>query len=148
MLKFLLQEITLTVQARQGLSPAVIVCAAVATLALLTAFIFLCIAGYDWLALRYDSVSAGLIMAAVTAGIAIVAALLCLVIRRRVRRHAAQARAAAPQLPPWLLDPRLIAVATQIGRDIGWRRVVPLAVLGFFAAQWAREHHDGGKRHP
>jgi len=29
---------------------------------LLAAFVFLCVAAYDWLALRYDSVIAGLIM--------------------------------------------------------------------------------------
>jgi hypothetical protein len=27
----------------------------------------------------------------------------------------------------------------QAGRGIGWQRIVPLALLGFLAAQWARD---------
>jgi len=26
-------------------------------------------------------------------------------------------------------------------RALGWQRLVPIALLGFMAAQWAREHH-------
>jgi hypothetical protein len=40
----------------------------------------------------------------------------------------------------------MLATAVQIGRDIGWQRIVPLAFLGFMAAQWARERRDRGEQ--
>jgi len=29
----------------------------------------------------------------------------------------------------------------EAGRKLGWQRLVPVALLGFMAAQWAREHN-------
>ena len=29
----------------------------------------------------------------------------------------------------------------QAGRTLGWQRLVPIALLGFLAAQWLRESH-------
>ena len=48
MLKSLMREITLAIQAKNGASAAVLVWLAIVALALLTAFVFLCVAGYDW----------------------------------------------------------------------------------------------------
>jgi hypothetical protein len=33
----------------------------------------------------------------------------------------------------------------QVGRQIGWQRVIPVALLGFMAAQWTREHRGQGE---
>jgi hypothetical protein len=147
MFKSLTREITLAIQARTGASTAMLVSLAIMAVALLTAFIFLCVAGYDWLALRYDNVIAGLIMAAIFAVIAVIAAMIGASIRRRVRERAILARAAKAQTPSWLLDPRVLGVAMEAGRSIGWERIVPVAILGFLAAQWARERRDKGKQH-
>jgi len=68
------------------------------------------------------------------------------VIRRRVKERAILARAAKAHAPSWLLDPRMLATALQVGREIGWQRIVPLALLGFIAAQWARERRDRGEQ--
>jgi hypothetical protein len=35
-----------------------------------------------------------------------------------------------------LLDPKVLNAAMQAGRALGWQRVVPVALLGFLAAQW------------
>ena len=113
---------------------------------MLTAFVFLCVAGYDWLSLRYGSVTAGLAMAGIFVAIAIIAAIVSALIRRRVRERAILARAAKAHAPSWLLDPRILATAVQAGRSIGWQRIVPLALVGFMAAQWAREYRDHGRR--
>src|SRR5580704_7394580 len=94
MLKNVTREITLAIQARNGMSVAVIVWLAIMAVALLTAFIFLCVAGYDWLALRYDSVTAGLIMAAIFVAVAVIAAVVSALVRRRVRERAILALAA------------------------------------------------------
>lgn len=142
MLKSLTREITLAVQARSGTSPAVLVWLAVVVVALLTAFAFLCIAGYDWLVPRYGSVHAGLIMAGIFIVIAAVAAVISALVRRRVRERAILARAARAHSPSWLLDPALVNTALSVGRSVGWQRILPIALLGFVAAQWAREYRD------
>jgi Na+/melibiose symporter-like transporter len=146
MFKTLTREITLAVQARNGLSPAVVVWLAIMGLALVAALIFLCVAAYDWLAARYGGVHAGVVLAGVFAVIAVIAAIASALIRRRVRERAILARAARAQAPSWLLDPKVLGVVVETGRSIGWQRVVPLAVLGFLAAQWSRERRDKGKQ--
>jgi hypothetical protein len=147
MLKSLSREITLSIQARNGMSPAVVVWAAVVAVASLGAFVFLCVAGYAWLSLRFDSTLAGLIMAGIFAVAALLAALICMLIRQRVRERAILARAARAHSPSWLLDPKIIGIAVEAGRTIGWQRIVPVAVLGFVAAQWAREYRENGSQH-
>jgi hypothetical protein len=146
MLKGLAQEITLSVQAKSGASAAVMVWIAAMALASLTAFVFLCVAGYYWLSLQFGAIFAGLAMAGIFVCLAIVAAAVGAVIRRRVKERAILARAAKAHAPSWLLDPRMLATALQVGREIGWQRIVPLAFLGFMAAQWARERRDRGEQ--
>ena len=146
MLKSLLREVTLTIQSRNGASVAVFVWIAVIAFASLAAFVFLCIAAYNWLSLRYDGVTAGLIMAGLFVVIAIFAGIISALVRRRVRERAILARAAKAQAPPWLLDPRVLGVAMEAGRSLGWQRIVPMALLGFLAAQWARERRDTNRK--
>jgi len=140
MLKSLRREIALAVQARSGVSAAVGVAVALVALAALTAFVFLCVAAYDWLALQTSAVAAALIMAGIFILLAVIAAAIGAVARRRARERAILERAARAHAPSWLLDPRILAAAVQAGRTLGWQRIVPVALLGFMAAQWAREY--------
>ncbi len=142
MLKSLMREIALAIQAKNGISAAVLVWLAVVAFALVAAFVFLCVAGYEWLALAYGSVHAGLIMAGIFVAVAIIAAIVSALIRRRNRERAILARAAMARAPPWLLDPRVLATALQVGREFGWERIVPIALVGFLAAQWARQRRS------
>jgi hypothetical protein len=142
MFKSLTREITLAIQARNGMSVAVIVWLAIMAVALLTAFVFFCVACYDWLSLQYGSTHAGLIMAGIFVVIAVIAAVASTMIRRHNRERAILARAAKAHAPPWLLDPRILGVAMEAGRSLGWQRIVPIALIGFLAAQWARERRD------
>jgi hypothetical protein len=142
MLKSIIREITLAVQTRTGLTAAAVVWMLVIALAVFTAFAFLCVAAYDWLSLQFGSVYAALIMAGVFVLIAIFAAIVCALARRRARERAILERAARAHAPSWLLDPKLLATAVQIGRSMGWERIIPIALLGFLAAQWARERRD------
>jgi hypothetical protein len=146
MLDAVTREIRLAVQAKSGTSAAVLIWTGVMALALLTAFAFLCVAGYDWLALHYGGVYAGLIMAGIFIVIAVIATAISALMRRRVRERAILARAARAHAPSWLFDPRLLGVAVQAGRSIGWQRIIPVAVLGFVVAQWAREYRGGDER--
>jgi hypothetical protein len=146
MFKTVTREITLLIQARSGLSTSVVVSAVVIVAALLIAFAFLCVAAYAWLMVQFGIVFAGLIMAGVFAVIAIIAAIVCAAARRRAREQAILARAARAHSPSWLFDPKVLGVAVQAGRSIGWQRIVPVALLAFLAAQWAREYRDKSER--
>jgi|SRR5579862_1104080 len=146
MLKTLTREITLSIQAKNGASVAVMVWLGIMAVALLAAFVFLCVSGYDWFAVQFGSVFAALIMTGIFVVVAIVAAIVSALIRRRVRERAILARAAKAHSPPWLLDPKILGVVVEAGRTIGWQRLVPVALLGFMAAQWAREYRDQGRK--
>ena len=140
MFKSLMRDMVLAVQTRTGITTSIIVWFAIVALAALTAFVFLCVAAYDGLALHMASVYAGLVMAAIFVVIAIIGMVICLLARRRARERAILARAARAHAPSWLLDPKILATAVQIGRSLGWQRAIPLALVGFMVAQWAREH--------
>lgn len=140
MIKGLVRDIRLAVQSKTGVTPGVFVCFGVAAFAALTAFAFLCVAAYAWLAAHYGSVYAGLIVAAFFILVAIIAVVIAALTRRRVRERAILERAAHAHAGSWLLDPRILGTAMQIGPSLGWQRLVPIALLGFLAAQWAREY--------
>ncbi len=76
--------------------------------------------------------------------IALIAAIVFAVSRRRARERAILERAArAHGASSWLLDPKILGVAMQAGRALGWERIMPVALLGLLAAQWARERKSG-----
>jgi hypothetical protein len=140
MFKSLTRDMVLAVQTRTGITTTFVVWLIVVALAALTAFAFLCVAAYDWLSLQTSSVYAGLMMAAVFALIAVIGIIVCLLARRRARERAILERAARAHAPSWLLDPKILATAVQVGRSLGWQRVIPLALVAIMVAQWAREH--------
>jgi hypothetical protein len=146
MLKSWMRDIALAIQARSGTTPAVVVWIAIVAFAALTTFVFLCVAAYDWLALQAGSIIAGLIMAGIFLLIAIIGLVVCAVLRKRAKERAILERAAKAHAPSWLLDPRIMSAAVQIGREIGWQRIVPVALLGFMAAQWTRERRSHDNR--
>jgi Ca2+/Na+ antiporter len=144
MFKSLMHDMVLAVQTRTGITTSFIVWLAIVVFAAMTAFAFLCVAAYAWLALQMGSVNAGLVMAAIFVVIAIVGLIIGLLARRRARERAILERAARAHAPSWLLDPKILATAVQVGRSLGWQRVIPLALVGIMAAQWAREHRARG----
>jgi hypothetical protein len=147
MIKGLMREVVLTLQAKSGLTPFFFVWLSVAALAGLTAFAFLCVAGYDWLTTLFGPVFAGLIAAGFFILCAAIAAMLGALARRRARQRAILERAAHGHGASWLLDPKVVAAVVQFGRSLGWQRLVPIALLGFIAAQWMRESREGSREH-
>jgi hypothetical protein len=145
MLKSWMRDITLAIQARSGVSLALLVSAAVIVVGSLTAFVFLCVAAYDWLAVQWGNIVAGLAMAGIFVLIAVIGAIVCAVAHRRAKQRAINELAARAQPPLSWLDPKILNIAMQAGRALGWERVVPIAVLGLMAAQWV---HDYRERHP
>jgi hypothetical protein len=142
MLKNWLRDIALAVQSRSGITAGVLVWLFVAVFALLAALVFLCVAAYQWLSLRLGGVFASLIVAAFFVLVTLIAALAAGTTRRRARERAILQRAARAQASSWLLDPNVLSAALQAGRAIGWERIIPVALLAFLAAQWARERRQ------
>jgi hypothetical protein len=142
MFKSLIHDLVLAVQTRTGITRSFIIWEAVVGLMAFTAFAFLCVAAYDWLSLEIGSVYAALVMAAVLALVALIGSIVCLLKRRQARERAILERAARAHAPSWLLDPKILATAVQVGRSLGWQRVIPLALVGIMAAQWARERRE------
>lgn len=138
MVKNLMREVMLAIQAQSGASPAVFIWLATAALATVLALPFLCLAAYVWLAGLYGAIYAGLIIAGFFVVVALLAALFATMARRSARQRAVLERAARVRAGSWVLDPKILGVAVEAGRKIGWQRIVPVAVLGYVAAQWAR----------
>jgi hypothetical protein len=139
MFKSLIHDLVLAVQTRTGITRSFIIWEAVVALMAFTAFAFLCVAAYDWLSLEIGSVYAALVMAAVLALVAGIGSIVCLLKRRQARERAILERAARAHAPSWLLDPKILATAVEVGRSLGWQRIIPLALVGIMAAQWTRE---------
>jgi hypothetical protein len=141
-----LRQLALMVTVRTGFSASIIVCFVIAAVAAVIMLGFLCAAAFVWLASRYDALTASLVLAGVFALIAIIAVIAGSMARRRNierARRALEARRAAT----WL-DPKLLSVGLEIGRTIGWRRIISLAGVAIFAAGLAKEWFGPGEKQP
>ncbi len=139
-----LHHLELNAKARLGVDPQLMIWAVVAAVASLAAAVFLAIAAFIWLAHRYDALTAGLVLGGVFALIAIIAAVACLVRRRRNMERARLELAARSRNTSWL-DPRLVAVGFQVGQAIGWRKLAAFAAVGLLAAGLAKEWGGHGQ---
>jgi hypothetical protein len=124
-------------QAHTGISIQVVVWLAIAVVAAVAAFAFLCLAAFLWLANRYDGVIAGLLLGGFFLLIAAVALLASLLTRQRIRQRA-RLELAARRQANWL-DPKLLAVGYQLGHAIGWRKLISLAAVAILTAEVTRE---------
>jgi hypothetical protein len=132
-----LGHIALNAKARSGFGPQLVFWFLIAAVALVLALGFLGAAGFVWLASRTDPMTASLIMAGGFALLALVAAVAGLIARLR-NMERARRELAARSHAGWL-DPKVLAVGIEIGRALGWRRVVTLAAVGLFAAGLGKE---------
>ena len=131
-----LRYFALNAQVRTGLSAAVLICDIIAAVAAVGAAIFLLVALFVWLADIYDGVIAGVVIGCAFALIALIAVLAALMTRRRNMERARLELAARRSN---LFDPKLAAVAMQIGQTIGWRRLASLVALAVLAAGVSKE---------
>jgi hypothetical protein len=144
MLKNLQNNLVLWLQAKIGLSVGFVISLAVAGSAVFVTFVFLCVTGYLWASIQLGPVFGGLAMAGVFLLIAVVGAAACAFARATTRQRAVVERAARAQGIGALIDPKVLSVAMQAGRTLGWQRLVPLALLGFLATQWVQEARRRG----
>ena len=133
-----LRYFTLRAQASTGLSSGIVISAVIAVVAAVIAAIFLLVAAYVWLADLYDGVIASLIIAGASVLIALIAVIVCLIVRRRNMERARLELAARSSGANWL-DPKLVAMGYQIGQAIGWRRLASLAAVAVLVAAVSKE---------
>lgn len=106
--------------------------AALAALALLVAAAFLCAAAFIFILQKYGPVDACLAGAAFFFVITLIMACIYIIRKNQIRaRAAAAAKAAAAQSP--LADPMLAALALQVVRAVGVKKVIPLLAVGGLA---------------
>jgi len=127
----------LTIKSKIGLSSGVIVWALVAVAGAAATAFFLIFAVFIWLAERYDPLAAALILCGFFLLLAILAAVLSLISHRRTVERAKLALAARRKTL-WY-DPNFLATGLQIGRALGWQKLVPLIAVGLLAAGLAKE---------
>jgi membrane protein implicated in regulation of membrane protease activity len=139
MFAYLQGTLSLWLREKTGLTVNFLVLLCIAGIALVGAFIFLCVSGYAWAASQLGPVFGGL----AAAGVFLAIAACCLVVagwsRSNARRRATLERAAQSRNASALLDPKLLRVAVEAGRHVGWQRLVPIIALGFLATQSAQE---------
>jgi hypothetical protein len=97
------------------------------------------VTGYVWLSIELGPVFGGLAVAGVFLLIGVLSAAASAIARDRTRQRAVLERAARAQGTRALIDPKVLSIAMQAGRALGWQRLIPLALLGFVAAQWVQE---------
>jgi hypothetical protein len=134
-----LHHIKLTVRAR-GVSPALALWGVVAAVAFAVTLTFLGVAAFIWIEHNNSPLTAALALAGFYLLIAIAAAIILAVARRRTIERAKLELAARKAQP--MIDPRLLAIGLELGRTLGWKKGLPLAAAGVIAAGIAREWSD------
>jgi Ni/Fe-hydrogenase subunit HybB-like protein len=137
MIKGWLRYAELNLKAKTGFGAAPVYWAAAAALALLAALVIFSLTAFIWLTELYGALIAAAIMAGAFLAIAIVSALVAILIRRQTASRAQRMLAAEPLSPR--LDPGIVSLASEIGHILGWKKILPIAFIGAFAAGIARE---------
>lgn len=104
---------------------------AIAAFALLVAGAFLCAAAFIFILQQYGPVAACLAGAAFFFVITLIVACIYIIRKNQIRARAAAAAKAAAQSP--LADPMLAALALQVIRAVGVKKVIPLLAVGGLA---------------
>jgi hypothetical protein len=135
----LLRYFLVNAQARTGVSAPVLIWGMLAALAALVAAVLFLLAAFIWLAERYSSLTASLVLGFAFLLLALTGLLACLLTRRRNIARARLEIAARKGVGFGLFDPKLLAMGFQIGQSLGWRKLVSLGAVALLAAGLARE---------
>jgi hypothetical protein len=103
-------------------------CAAAFAAAAVAAFFFVCLALFVWTQQQYGTAPASLVLAALLAIVAMTAAGLGWIARRRAEEHHQRAVRDNAQ---WWADPTVIAAALEVYRAIGSKRMSTILVGAF-----------------
>jgi hypothetical protein len=137
------RHLELIVKSKTGLGSGVFAWGLIAGLGGAVTLGFFIFAAFIALADRYGPLTAALALGGLFLLITIIALICCLSSQRRTVA-AAKLALAARSHAPWL-DPKLLGAGLQVGRAIGWRRLVPLAAVGVLAAGLTKEWLGRGR---
>jgi hypothetical protein len=128
--------------AKTGFSSGVLIFGIAAVLGAAATVVFLVFAAFIWLAERYSPLTAALVLCGFFLLLTIIGGIGAVMVQRQNIARA-ELELAARSHAPWL-DPKMMGIGLQLGRAMGWRKVLPLAAIGFLAAGLAREwfSHD------
>ncbi len=132
-----LRHLELTLKSKSGLDSGVLIWGLIALLGGAVTFGFFVFAAFIALAARFGPLIAAVALGALFLLLTLVAVFACVTSRRRIIAGA-QLALEARSHAPWL-DPKYVGIGLQIGRAIGWRRLVPLAAAGVLVAGLAKE---------
>jgi uncharacterized membrane protein (DUF485 family) len=133
------QTLGLWLREKTGLTANFLILMCIAVVTVFVTFIFLCVSAYAWAATELGPVFGGLATAGVFLAIAAGALAAATLSRARARQRATLERAARTRHVLPLMDPKMLRMAIDAGRNIGWQRLVSIALLGFLATQLAKE---------
>jgi len=103
----------------------------VAATAGVVAFGFVVIAVFFGVQARYDTTTAAGALAALFGLVALIALITLAVLSWRAKKaKRAREAAEASATPSWLSDPSNLLIALQIARTVGFKRLIPIALLG------------------
>jgi hypothetical protein len=133
------QHLSLWLRERIGFTANFLILVCIVVVAILVAFIFLCVSAYAWAATELGPVFGGLATAGVFLAIAAGALAAATFSRARARQRTTLERAARTRRIPPLMDPKMLRMAMAAGSNIGWQRLISIALVGFLATQPAKE---------
>jgi hypothetical protein len=139
MLANLKRNVSLWLSETTGITAGFLIFGAIAVVTTLIGFIFLCVTGYVWTATELGPVFGGLASAGVFLAIAACSFVIASSSRSGAKHRAALERSRRAQGGFLLMNPKTLRLVMQAGRHIGWQRLIPIALLGFLATQFARE---------
>jgi hypothetical protein len=122
-------------RAEIGVTPPVLFLWLATVIALITAFIFVCLSMLNWLEFYFGPLMAAVVMASVFGLCALVALLFAITGRKRTQGQARAARLANRAVI--LADPVLLQTVLSVSRKFGWRRTIPLGLLAVLGKQLA-----------
>jgi len=138
-----------TAQAKTGLSSSVVIGylaqagLGVTTVVLLLVAVFFVFSDYFGFGGTKTSIGMFLVFLALLAGSAVWTSS-----AKKRTKEEAQRALSAPKAPI-IFSPPLLKAGLQFGRTVGWRRLLPAAVVTLAAtggaAEWARRHHHNGR---
>jgi divalent metal cation (Fe/Co/Zn/Cd) transporter len=130
----------LTAKAKTGLTPAFPILLAVAAVTAVATFILLNVVIYLWSAQKFGPLPTAIGMMLTYLVLCIVLVMITLQLRRATMQQAQQALAARSTHA--LFDTSLLTLGLQVGRAVGLKRFLPVAVIALIAAgvakEWAR----------
>jgi hypothetical protein len=133
------RTLSLWLREKTGLTANYLILLCIAVVTALTSFVCMCVSAYAWAAAELGPVFGGLATSGVFLAIAACSFVAATRSRAQTSQRAFLERAARTRPATPLLDSKMLRLAMEAGRNIGWQRLIPIALLGFLATQLAQE---------